>query len=77
MTVVAVICGFLWWVCGGCDFWLWVCGGGFSAMICGCSGSVVEFVVAVKVCGFDGGAAGVGVVGFVFRWVLWCRRWCG
>jgi hypothetical protein len=35
VTVVAVICGFLWWVCGGCDFWLWVCGGGFSAVICG------------------------------------------
>jgi hypothetical protein len=29
------------------------------------------------VCGFDGGAAGVSVVGFVFRWVLWCRRGCG
>ena len=35
MTVVAVICWFLWWVCGGCDFWLWVCGGGVSAVICG------------------------------------------
>ncbi len=44
MTVVAVICGFLWWVCGGCDFWLWVfCGGFVVAVIFGCGFVVVGF----------------------------------
>ena len=33
-------------------------------------GSVVGGAVGV-VCGFDGGAASVGVVRFVFRWVWW------
>jgi hypothetical protein len=41
----------------------------------GCVGLMM--VLPAWVCGFDGGAAGMGVVGFVFRWVLWCWRGCG
>ena len=76
------------WVCGSvvgvAGVGVWVCCWWCCRLGCG---SVAGGAVGVGVwvwwwccrrgCGFDGGAVGVGVVGLVFRWVLWCRHRCG